>query len=113
MNNVKVLVYPIGQAPVVQEIKGSDNLKDMQSIVGGWIEAVNLGALTLNHQLDKYSLYCNEEGKLQGLPLNRQLQHDVVVGQFFVTKHSGGETISLTDEDIELITRLVSEAEIN
>lgn len=108
MNNIKVLVYPIGQAPVVQEIK-SDDLADMQSIVGGWVEAVNLGAVTLNHELDKYSLYCNEEGKRQGLVPNRYFTHDVIVGQFFVTKHC----VSLSDEDIELITRLVSEAEIN
>lgn len=56
-----VLVEP-GKAARVAEINGS--LEGMQKTVGGYIQAVYPFEETV-------CLVCNEEGKLQGLPLNR------------------------------------------
>jgi uncharacterized protein DUF3846 len=39
-----------------------DGLTEMKEIVGGWIEAVQLG--------DGSTMYLNEEGRLHGLPVN-------------------------------------------
>ena|SRR6185312_4621569 len=97
----KVLVYPVGQAPHTQEV---DGLEDMQKIVGGYIEYVDLGALSQIPELEGYDLYCNEEGKLIGLPLNVIFPADHMMGDFFISKaNEEGETISLTKEDIEKI----------
>ena len=73
-----VLVEP-GKAARVAEIDGS--LEGMQKTVGGYIQAVYPFEETV-------CLVCNEEGKLQGLPLNRALRdednriYDIVAGTF-------------------------------
>lgn len=101
-NEIKVLVYPVGQAPVVKMIDGQ--LDDMQSIVGGSIQAVDLGAIALIPELEGYDLYCNEEGKLLGLPVNRFSPYDYIAGQYFISKTGDeGETVTLTDDDIKYV----------
>lgn len=58
-------------------------LESMQRLVGGYIEAV----YPFN---DPVVLVCNEEGKLDGLPLNRALFdenwhiYDIISGSFFI-----------------------------
>ena len=75
-----VLVEP-GKAARVAEIDGS--LEGMQKTVSGYIQAVYPFEETV-------CLVCNEEGKLQGLPLNRALRdekgeiYDIVAGKFFI-----------------------------
>ena len=54
----------------------NDSLADLQSIVGGPIEVVNLGAGVL--------LICNEEGKLSGLEHNFILPGDIIVGTVII-----------------------------
>ena len=82
-----VLVEP-GKAARVAEIDGS--LEGMQKTVSGYIQAVYPFEETV-------CLVCNEEGKLQGLPLNRALRdednriYDIVAGTFFVCDCSTGE----------------------
>jgi len=47
------------------EVTFRDDLRDltvMQGIVGGWLEAIQLG--------DGSTMYLNEEGRLHGLPFN-------------------------------------------
>lgn len=47
------------------------------------------------------SLYCNDEGKINGLPSNRRLGGDIIAGTFFICGSDGGEyDCSLTDEQI-------------
>lgn len=75
-----VLVEPEKKARIV-EIES--DLKSMQQIVGGLIQPVYPFE-------DKVALVCNDEGKLDGLPLNRALRdedgeiYDIVAGTFFV-----------------------------
>ena len=88
-----VLLEPQKEARVV-EIGSS--LQSMQSVVGGLIEAV----YPFEEQV---CIVCNEEGKLQGLPLNRALRdaegniYDIIAGTAFLCDCSGEDFGSLTD----------------
>ena len=60
-----------------------DTLEAMQKVVGGYIQAVYPFE-------EPVALICNEEGKLNGLPLNRALWdedgtlYDIISGTFFL-----------------------------
>ena len=77
-------------------------LDDLQKAVGGWIE----GVCITSHLV----MYCNEEGKMNYLPINNIAtgflwslgkKNDVIVGDvIFVKTDDEGEHISLSEEDI-------------
>lgn len=77
-----ILVVEPGKAPQSRDISGS--LKEMQSIVGGYIEAI--------HPFDDpdVALVCNDEGKFMDALPNRALRdkngqiYDIVFGTFFL-----------------------------
>ena len=78
---MKILLVEPEKAPERIEISG--DLKSMQEIVGGSIQAI--------YPFDEpIALICNEEGKLDGLPLNRSLRdedgkiYDVITGTFLL-----------------------------
>ena len=80
--------------PYEKEIK--NDLHTKQEIVEGYIEYAYL-----NNE-DDVALICNEEGKYLGLPLNRDIGHDIIAGTFILVGDDGsGEDLSLTDEQIE------------
>lgn len=95
-----VLVEP-GKVARVAEIDGL--LEGMQKTVGGYIQAVYPFEETV-------CLVCNEEGKLQGLPLNRALRdednsvYDIVAGTFFVCDCSTENFKSLNEEQLKRYT---------
>ena len=67
IETMKVLVVEPEKEPYVKEI--SSGLSSLQKEVGGFIEAV--------YPLeDPVAIICNEEGKLEGLPLNRALRDE-------------------------------------
>ena len=78
---MKVLMVEPGKVPYEKEI--GDGLKALQDAVGGYIQAVY-------PYEDPVALVCNEEGKLEGLPLNRALRtedgeiYDIIAGNFFI-----------------------------
>ena len=87
-DTMTVLLVEPNQHPRPVEI--GTELEDLQNAVGGYIEVV--------YPFDEpVGLVMNEEGKLDGLPLNRALRddngeiYDVVAGSFLV--------VGLTDED--------------
>ena len=96
-----VLVEP-GKAARVAEIDGS--LEGMQKTVGGYIQAVYPFEETV-------CLVCNEEGKLQGLPLNRALRdddnriYDIVAGTFLIIIWSNGKFDKFYLEEAKSSTR--------
>lgn len=57
------------------EIKREGNLDLFKKIVGGWIEGV--------YPAPGLTLYCNEEGKLMGLPINERAT--VIVQDLFLS----------------------------
>jgi hypothetical protein len=96
---MKVVLVVVNKDPVITEIDNS--LKGLQAVVGGYIESVSLSPY--EHQL---VLICNEEGKLIGLPPNRLLGNDIIMGTFFITKaNDEGDFVSLDDDDLVLIQK--------
>ena len=82
-----VACYP-GKTAQVIEIDGS--LESMQQIVGGYIEAIYPFD-------DPVAIICNEEGKLNGLPLNRALYTED--GEMFDIAHGNIIICGLGEED--------------
>ena len=82
-NNGKIVVVVVepGKEPRIEEI--DSGLESLQGMVGGYIQAIY-------PYDDPVALICNEEGKLEGLPLNRALRdedgdiYDIVSGTFLV-----------------------------
>lgn len=75
-----VVVEP-GKDAEIKEI--DSDLKSLQSIVGGYIEAIYPFR-------DDVALVCNDEGKINGLPYNRFLlddngrAYDIIAGTFII-----------------------------
>jgi hypothetical protein len=100
---MEVLIVEPMKEPYRAEIK--DDLRSMQEIVGGSIEAVYPWE-------DPVTLVCNEEGKLEGLPLNRSLgDYDVISGTFFICGVGGANFESLPPDLLEKYRRLFYHAE--
>ena len=95
---IDVLVIEPGMEPELQKI--SSGLESLQSQVGGMIEAIYPFD-------DNVGLVMNEEGKLEGLPLNRGLfdengrLYDIIAGTFLVTGLTEDNFGSLTPEQIQ------------
>lgn len=90
-----------GEAKEVQLPDGESQLKELQEAVGGWVQAVDF--------TPNLTLWCNEEGKLIGLPINPMATFlwekyfgltDVICGNVIFTGGTGdeGETLGLTEE---------------
>ncbi|MDX1421567.1 MAG: DUF3846 domain-containing protein [Kiloniellales bacterium] len=85
----RIVACRVGQEPVVETLNLT--LGPMQHFVGGYIEAVRLD----NHLI----LWCNEEGRILGLPVNRRLGPGInIYGDFFVAaSDADGREIGLTE----------------
>ena len=85
--NILAVVVEPGTKPEIKEIDSS--LEGLQALVGGYIQAVY-------PYEDPVGIVCNEEAKLEGLPLNRALRdadgeiYDIVAGTFAI--------VGLTDD---------------
>lgn len=86
-----------------------NNLKSFQKEVGGYIEEIAPFP-------DPVAIICNEEGKIDGLPLNRAIKDedgdivDVIAGTFLVVGCNPDESnfASLSDELIEKYRKVFS-----
>ena len=88
---MKVVICEPGQYARIAEIEPT--LKAEQEIVGGLIDCV------YPWPNDMAALVCNDEGKINGMPLNRALEdYDVIAGTFFICGISGENFCSLTEE---------------
>lgn len=91
-NKIRILKIEVGKAPYVKEM--TNNLKGIQAEVDGLFECV--------YQEDGCIAVVNEEGKINGMTLNRRMGNDIIAGPFFICGDSeDGEFISLTDEQCE------------
>ena len=92
---MNVLMVEPGKAPYETQI-GND-LRSMQGAVGGYIQAVY-------PYEEPVALVCNEEGKLDGLPLNRALRdadgdiYDIIAGTFFIAGLGESDFTDLPNE---------------
>ncbi|MCQ2449784.1 MAG: DUF3846 domain-containing protein [Clostridia bacterium] len=100
---MKVVLVKAGEKAVPAEI--GSTLKDMQDVVGGYIES-------LYPFEEEVAIICNDEGKLNGLPLNRALYDedgkiiDIIAGDFFVCGLTEDNFGDLSPEQIRKYTDL-------
>ena len=103
-----LLVEPHAHPKVIEARTG---LEDLQQLVGGDIEVVYPFE-------DNVGLIVNEEGKINGLPLNRALRdekgeiYDVIAGPFLVTGLTEDSFGSLTQEQIGKFEDLFHQPEV-
>ena len=90
-NKIRILVVEPFKEPY--QIRIEHTLKNLQKVVGGLIEFVEL-----EHNVD---LICNEEGKMYNLELNRAIENDIIAGTFFIAGQHQGKTISLSRKQIK------------
>ena len=104
---IKVVAVRPRTAPEVIEIENT--LEASQKFVGGYIEALPFRIRGKN-----VLIVCNEEGKLNDLPLGRVLFDDydnlvdLIFGNFYVTKEDEEDREnfgSLNDEEIEIVLK--------
>lgn len=93
-NKLRCLLVEPYRLPEVIEI--NNTLEDKQKIVGGYIECAYLS------NDEEVVIICNEEGKINGLQLNRDIGHDIIAGPFLIVgdDYENGDFKSLTDEQI-------------
>ncbi len=91
-NTIRVLKIEPGKMPYEKEIH--NDLEGIQAEVEGLFECVYLD--------DNCIAVVNEEGKINGMELNRRVGNDIIAGPFFICGDTEeGEFASLTDEQIE------------
>ena len=80
-NSIEVIMVEPGKRPRIEVM--NDSLEAMQKAVGGYIEEYMPFE-------DDVALVCNEEGKMNGMPLNRAVYGedgqimDIIAGPFFI-----------------------------
>lgn len=106
---MKVLRVEQYKPPFVKEI--DPGLESLQSEVDGWIEAIYPFE-------DDVALICNEEGKINGLELNRALRdengevYDVIAGPFLIVGCGEEDFDSLSDDMIEKYRDIFAQPEV-
>ena len=109
IETMKVLVVEPEKEPYVKEI--SSSLHSLQTEVGGYIEAVYPFE-------DPVAIICNEEGTLEGLPLNRALRdedghvYDIIAGTFLIAGLSEDNFCSLNDAQLEKYSAMYKNPEL-
>ena len=99
-----ILIIEPEKAPFKATISG--DLKSLQDIVGGHIEAIY-------PYDDPVALVCNEEGKLIGLPLNRKIEdYDIIAGTFFICGLGLEDFTSLSPELLDKYQKKFANPEI-
>ena len=93
-DKIKCLLVEPYELP--KEIIIDNTLEAKQKIVGGDIECVYL------QSNDDVVLICNEEGKINGMKLNREIGYDIIAGPFLVVgdDYENGEFKSLTSNQL-------------
>ena len=101
-DKIKVVLLEPNRMAKVTEIEHS--LEGMQKVVQGDIQAIYPFE-------EEVCIVCNEEGKIDGLPLNRALYdenheiYDIIAGPAFLCDCSGESFGSLSEEQIKKYSR--------
>ena len=101
---MRILKVNPNEAPYEKEME--DSLDAIQSEVAGCFEIVYLE--------DDVALCCNDEGKLNGMPMNRRVGNDIICGPFFlvgIDMKKEGEFCSLTEDKIREYSERFKEPE--
>ena len=107
--NIQVVLCEPGKKARVTTIQ--NNLASLQKMVGGYIEAVY-------PYEDPVAIVCNEEGKINGMDLNRALRddggkiYDILAGPFLVVGLGEEDFSSLSKEHQEKYQKLFEHPEM-
>ncbi len=106
MEELKGLLVKPNKLP--EEITFKNTLETKQELVDGYIE------YAYSDNFPDVAFICNEEGKIKGLPYNRDIGHDIIAGNFIIisSKDDEGEDISLSDRQIEKYKKIFNEKSI-
>ena len=105
---IKVIIKKVDQPFEIKEV--DDDYKSMQRIVDGYIEYTPLD------RGENIDIICNDEYLINGSKANfiRPERGDVIGGDvLFVGVNEDGETLSLTDEQIEAVKEYLQENEVH
>ena len=108
--NIQVVIVEPQKAPYKKTIP--NNLDAMRDIVGGYIEIVRMDAKTQSGA--ELIITVNEEGKLIGLPFNRNiLGFDILAGTFFISAaNKQGDNVSIDDITANRLIKQFSSLEV-
>jgi hypothetical protein len=107
-NSMKVIMVEPNKPARIAEI--GDSLRDLQRAVGGHIEAIY-------PYEELVAIVANDEGKIDGLPLNRALRdengdiYDIISGSFFICGIGEDDFKSIPDDLAEKFLGLFREPE--
>lgn len=106
INKIKGLLVKPYKLPEIIEFKNT--LEAKQDLVGGYIECV------YPQIEDGVVFICNEEGKINGMQLNRDIGYDIIAGPFLILgdDYVNGEFKSLTEEQITKYKKVFDENSI-
>lgn len=100
---MRILKVEPGKVPYEKDIDNS--LQAIQDEVGGGL----FQPVYLDRDI---VLCCNDEGKLNGMEMNRRLAEDIICGPFFlVGQGEDGEFCSLSDEQLQFGQEMFAEPE--
>lgn len=91
---MKAIVKEPGMSAQVVDIK--NNYKELQAIVGGYIECV-----PMDYNKSSITIVLNEEGKLIGLAPNAKWYNDILCGTLIFVGVGGEDFTSLSEDQIE------------
>lgn len=95
----RALLVKAGEKPKVIYIDSERQGEQLRKLVDGYLECIYPFA-------DMVALIRNDEGKINGLPLNRGLYdehnrlYDIIAGDFVIMGIEGDDFIGLTDEQV-------------
>ena len=91
-----------------EEITFDNSLEKKQELVEGYIE------YAYSDDFPDVAFICNEEGKINGLPYNRDIGHDIIAGNFIIISSNveDGEDVSLSDKQIEKYKKIFKDKSI-
>lgn len=111
----RVLVFPASTNDCkVVEINKDNSLKELQQLVKGYIQAIDIKITKENDKFNTLFVYINEDGLLMNLPVNKNLSFKKVSKRIFIgdiilcrniygyNEEDNEENIGLTDDDILL-----------
>lgn len=106
MEKIKGLLVEPYKLPY--EVNIENTLEEKQKLVGGYIECTYL------MDDDEVVLICNEEGKMLGMDLNRDIGHDIIAGPFLILRDNqdSGDFESLTQKQINKYKKIFDEKSI-
>lgn len=104
LNGHRMLVVEPHKVPYEAEVP--EDYKQLQRAVGGTFECIYPFD-------DNCFLFCNEEGKLNGLEGNRRIGNDIIAGVFLIAADGrDGQTADMTDSQVRRYTAMFREDEI-